>query len=100
MENLLTETLERVKNIETLLTSTKNVLNLDEVCTHTGLSKSHIYKLTCSGRVPHYKQAKHLYFDRAEVETWLKENRVKTQAETDKEATVFVMTGKKKGGKK
>jgi len=58
LELLLKQGLQ-LANIESLLTLTKSVLNLDEVCTLTGLSKSHIYKLTCWGKIPYYKQAKH-----------------------------------------
>ncbi|MDR3287079.1 MAG: helix-turn-helix domain-containing protein, partial [Prevotellaceae bacterium] len=35
--------------------SAKNVLTFDEVATLTGLSKSHLYKLTCKKVIPHYK---------------------------------------------
>jgi len=98
MENLQ-QIDERLKNIENLLSIQKSVLNLDEVCKLTGLSKSHIYKLTCWGKIPFYKQAKHLYFDRVEVENWLKENRFKTSDEISKEAATFV-TLNRKGGKK
>ena len=90
---------ERLTNIESLLTLSKTVLNLDEVCTFTGLSKSHLYKLTCWGKIPFYKQAKHLYFDRAEIETWLKENRFKSSDELEREASTYV-TLNRKGGQK
>jgi len=90
---------ERLKNIETLLNLSKAVLNLDEVCSLTGLSKSHIYKLTCWGKIPFYKQAKHLYFDRAEVESWLKTNKSKSIDELDKEAATYVTLNKKGGAK-
>jgi excisionase family DNA binding protein len=95
MENLQ-QINERLTNIESLLSIQKNVLNLDEVCKLTGLSKSHIYKLTCYSKVPFYKQAKHLYFDRAEIENWLKTNRFKGSDELDNEAATYV-TLKKKG---
>ena len=90
---------ERLKNIESLLNISKAVLNLDEVCSLTGLSKSHIYKLTCWGKIPFYKQAKHLYFDRAEVESWLKTNKCKSIDELDKEAATYVTLNKKGGAK-
>jgi len=89
---------ERLKSIEILLALTKAVLNLDEVCILTGLSKSHVYKRTMQGTIPHYKQAKHLFFDRVEVESWLKENRVKTVQEIEQEAATYV-TLNRKGGK-
>lgn len=81
---------ERLKNIESLLSIQKNVLNIDEVCTLTGLSKSHIYKLTCYQRIPFYKQSKHLFFDRAEIEKWLKINRFQSVEELDKEAATYI----------
>ena len=93
---------ERLKNIEKLLSIQKNVLNLDEVCSLTGLSKSHIYKLTCgvNGKsIPFYKQAKHLFFDRAEIENWLKEHRFKPSDELEKEAATYVTLNKEGGAK-
>ena len=90
---------ERLKNIENLLSLSKTVLNIDEVSKLTGLSKSTLYKLTCTGLIPHFKKAKHLYFDRIEVENWLKSNRIKTTDEINKEASTYV-TLNKKGGKK
>jgi excisionase family DNA binding protein len=88
---------ERLANIESLLTLSKTVLNLTEVCALTGLSKSHIYKLTCLGKIPFYKQAKHLYFDKSEIEAWLKANRYKPADELEKEATTYVTMNQKKG---
>ena len=96
---LLKEQGGRLENIESLLTISKTILNLDEVCSFTGLSKSHLYKLTMRGGIPHYKQAKHLFFDRVEVEKWLKTNRSKTSEEIEKEANTFV-TLNRKGGQK
>jgi len=99
MENIVLESLqkqdERLKNIENLLSIQKNVLNIDEVCTLTGLSKSHIYKLTCYQKIPFYKQSKHCFFDREEIESWLKENRYKPNDEIEKEASKYVTLNKK-----
>jgi len=103
MESIILDLLQKqgqqLANIETLLTISKTVLNLDEACTLTGLSKSHIYKLTCWGKIPYYKQAKHLYFDRAELETWLKTNRSKTSDELEKDASTYVTLNRKGGVK-
>lgn len=65
----------RLKSIEDSLSLSKSVLNIDEISKLTGLSKSTIYKFTCFGTIPHFKQAKHLFFDRFEIESWLKEKR-------------------------
>ncbi len=94
----MVELLERFNKLENLILSTqKSVLNIDEVCSFTGLSKSTIYKLTMSGGIPHYKQAKHLYFDRVEIIEWLKSNRGNNTAEAEEAAREIVSM---KGGAK
>ncbi len=81
---------ERLNNIENLLSLSKKVLNIDEVSKLTGLSKSTIYKFTHFGSIPFYKQAKHLYFDREEIENWLKANRGFNADEISKAASTYV----------
>ncbi|MBT4399343.1 MAG: helix-turn-helix domain-containing protein [Bacteroidetes bacterium] len=96
---LLKKQEKRLDEIEELLKLSKRVLNLEELCLLTGLSKSHIYKLTCYGKIPYYKQSKHLFFDRTEVEAWLKQHRYSSSDDIDKEASKYV-TLNQKGGRK
>lgn len=98
MDDKIIEELAAIKKYSLL--AAKTVLTLDDVVLLTGLSKSHLYKLTCSRAIPHYKQnGKNLYFTKSEVEAWMKQGRVKTQTEAEQEAVAYVVTGKK-GGKK
>ena len=46
---------KRIKSIEDSLYSTKEVLNMTEVCQFLGISKSLLYKLTCNQEIPHFK---------------------------------------------
>ena len=90
MENLQSID-DRLRNIETLLLSQKTVLNFDEVAAYTGLSKSYLYKLTCSGGIPCYKpNSKLLYFNKQEIDKWLLQNRKVTTRELDSQAATFV----------
>lgn len=90
MENLQSID-DRLRNIETLLLSQKSVLNFDEVAAYTGLSKSYLYKLTCSGGIPCYKpQGKHIYFNKPEIDQWLLQNRKATTNELESQAATFV----------
>jgi excisionase family DNA binding protein len=90
---------DRLRNIETLLQSQKAVLNFEEVAAYTGLSKSYLYKLTCSGGIPCYKpQGKHIYFNKQEIDQWLMQNRKATTKEIDNQAATFVTL--RKGGAK
>ncbi len=78
---------QRLSNIESLLVGTKTVLTFDEVATYTGLSKSYLYKLTSGNVIPHYKpNGKNVYFNKAEIDTWLLRNEVKTNDALEQEA--------------
>lgn len=87
MEEQIMAELAEIKQLTAL--AAKQVLNLDEVCRLTGLGKSHVYRLTSTKEIPHYKpNGKLLYFDRAEVEAWMKQNRVATREEITQKAVV------------
>ncbi len=73
----------------------KNVLTFAEACLFSGLSKSHMYRLTSTRQVPHFKPfGKMVYFERAELEKWLLQNRVVTISETETMAANYCKTGK------
>ncbi|MEG0109250.1 MAG: helix-turn-helix domain-containing protein [Lachnospiraceae bacterium] len=94
MEEKFLDQLSRVEKYSLL--AAKNVLCFDDVVLLTGLSKSHLYKLTCSRQIPHYKpNGKQIYFDRVELEAWMKQNRVATNQEIDQAATNYLVTGHK-----
>ena len=92
-----TTILMRLEAIERYsLLAAKNVLTIDDAAVLTGLSKSHLYKLTCSKQIPFYRpNGKLVYFDRQELEGWLKQNRVNTTAEAEQAALTYVMRNKK-----
>lgn len=73
---------------------TKNVLTFLEACELTGLSKSYMYRLTSTKQIPHYKpRLKLVYFERAELENWLLQNRVETVAESEAKAIAHCKNG-------
>lgn len=94
----ISKQLDRIEHYSML--AAKNVLILDDVVILTGLSKSHLYKLTCTHQIPHYKpNGKLIYFDRAEIESWMKQNRVATESEIEQKAVNYISTGTmQKGG--
>ncbi|WP_159022628.1 helix-turn-helix domain-containing protein [Formosa sp. L2A11] len=63
---------ERLDRLEQLLVSKKEVLTFDEACDYAGISRSYLYKLTASGKVPHSKpNGKLIFFSRQKFEAWL-----------------------------
>jgi excisionase family DNA binding protein len=67
-----------------LSTPQKEVINLKELATYTGLSKSTLWKKTMARTIPHFKVGKMLYFNVAEINKWLQTNRVETIEEIKK----------------
>lgn len=94
MEEMILSRLEAIERYSLL--AAKNVLSLDDAALLTNMSKSHLYKLTCSKQIPFYKPCgKQVYFDRAELEGWLKQNRVTPEYEAEQQAIAYVMSHKK-----
>ncbi len=62
------------------LLAAKNVFTVDEASFFTGLSKGTIHHLTYNRKIPCYKRGKYLYFDRAELEEWMKARQAETPA--------------------
>ena len=88
--------LSRIGVVYTLLAA-KNVLTLEDTSLLTGLSKSHLYKLTCNRQIPHYKpNGKQLYFDRTEIEAWMKQGKVNTIDESEQMEVVYLAKASRK----
>ncbi|KAA6325369.1 hypothetical protein EZS27_025412 [termite gut metagenome] len=85
----------RVYELEQQIFLTKNILSFEEASKFLNLSKSYLYKLTSGNLIPHYKpQGKMLYFEKEELEAWLRQNPVKTQMQITREAQQYVMSNK------
>ncbi|WP_312195082.1 helix-turn-helix domain-containing protein [Epilithonimonas vandammei] len=91
---------ERISEIEKNLFVQKNVLSFEEASKFLNLSKSYLYKLTSGGQIPHYKpQGKILYFDKEELENWLRQNPVRSKKEIEDMATSFIAFSNKRNRK-
>ena len=66
---------KRFKSIEETLYSTKEILNMKDVCQYLDISQSMLYKLTCNGEIPHFKpRGKTIFFEKKELIRWIKKN--------------------------
>jgi excisionase family DNA binding protein len=97
MEKEILNELQELKNL-TLL-GAKQALTMTDASLLTGLSKSHLYKLVCFKKIPHYKSqgGKLTYFNKDEVNSWMLQHRVKTADEVEQAAANYCLTGKKGG---
>ncbi|MEQ1638654.1 MAG: helix-turn-helix domain-containing protein [Methylococcales bacterium] len=88
MSTTLQDISKRLELLTAAVLTNKNALHIEEAALFTGLTVSYIYKLTSTQDIPHYKpRGKMLYFDRAELENWLLQRRIKTLDEINQIAT-------------
>ena len=79
-----------------IISTTKEVLTLEEVALYTGMSKAHIYRLTSSRAIPHYKPSGGcLFFKKDEIVKWLLRGRRATDEELEIEAQTYLTNNKK-----
>ena len=94
--------LDKLTAIESLLEATRpqpKPLTLEETAKFLDLSKSHLYRLVCYKKIPHYKpEGKRLYFDQAALVAWLKRNhsvtQVQREAQLEEKAASYLVSGK------
>ena len=78
----------------------KKVLTTQEAAIYLGWSMSYLYKKTALKEVPHYcPMGKTLYFDRLELEAWMKRNRVASNDEVLSKAQADIAL-RRKGGQR
>lgn len=65
-------------------------LNFIETTDYLSCSKSYLYKLTSTNKIPHSKRGKKLYFDKKVLDQWLLKNKVKTVSEIQEEADAYL----------
>lgn len=78
---------------------TKSVLTLKEAAIYLGCSRSHLYKLTSAGTIPHYKpEGKKIFLNREELEGWCMRNYCYVdQEEIEAKAATYVAQNPKGG---
>lgn len=87
----------RIQQLEKSLYQAKNILSFEEACAFLNLSKSYLYKLTSTCAIPHFKPSgKMVYFEREELEKWLRQNPVKTKDQIEMEASSYILKKRSK----
>lgn len=75
----------------------KEMLNVQELSDYIGMSTSSIYKLVYNNIIPFYKpNGKILYFDREEINTWLRQNKSQSISQLEQQALDYSLKNRKK----
>jgi len=87
-QNEITNRLESIESkLSSLADAATKPFDLAAAAEYLSISKSHLYQLTSKGLIGHFKPAgKRLYFDKADLDEYLRRNRVSPQWEIEQEA--------------
>lgn len=71
------------------LMGAKSMFTVDEAAEYTGLKRQTLYRLTNAKEIPHYKpNGRIVYFDRKELDNWLRRGKVETREESEANAAL------------
>lgn len=84
-EENLKKVFRRLRRLEKLIISSNDLtLSMKKAVRYTGLSKSHLYKLTSNKKLPHYKPlGKMVFFRKSELDIFLLANKISTKEELE-----------------
>jgi predicted DNA-binding transcriptional regulator AlpA len=90
--NIENEIFEIKDLLKQVLSTSKEIMNVQEVSIYTGIPVATIYAKMDT--IPRSKQGKRLFFLKKDIDLWLMANRRKTSAEIEMEASTYVMKRK------
>ena len=64
--------------------------NVNTISLTAGFSKGTIYNMTSAKQIPHFKKGRRNYFDKHEIDAWLREDRRKTNKQLHVEAEMEI----------
>lgn len=79
----------RIEQLESLYLCQKDIFNFDEAAAYLNMSKSTLYKMTSKKEIPHYKPNRFVFFERVELDRWIRDAAVKTEEQLSDEATKY-----------
>lgn len=94
IESLLLQVLEKDGKGE--VENMKKIMSITEVADYLNLSRSCIYSYVNDKKIPFNKRGGKLYFFREELDNWVKDGRIKTDAELEQEAKNHINALKEK----
>ena len=74
------------------LIGAKTVLDLEETCLFTGLSKGHLYRLTSGRQIPFFRKNRKLYFKKTDLENWMTETPCASLKDINSQAATYCST--------
>ena len=88
------------EDLKKLKSELPDILNIREAAAFLKLKITTLYEKTSQKVIPHFKKGNKLYFNKNELEQWIKTGKVKTKTETEGQAATYLLNGKQKTNRK
>ena len=82
---------QRIEALENVFLCQKDIFNLDEAATYLSMSKCTLYKLTSKKEIPHYKPNRFIFFERSELDKWIRSAAVKTEDQLNDQVNAYTI---------
>ena len=76
-----------------------DILNIGEAAAFLKLKITTLYEKTSRKIIPHFKKGNKLYFNKEELEAWIKTGKVSTRQELESKAAGFLLEKKRYGNR-
>lgn len=83
---------DRIGALENIFLCQKEIFNFDEAAAYLSMSKSTLYKLTSRKEIPHYKPNRFVFFEKSELDKWIRASVVKTDGQLNDQANTYTTT--------
>ena len=81
---------DRIGALENVFLCQKEILNFDEAAEYLNMSKSTLYKLTSKKEIPHYKPNRFVFFERSELDKWIRTAAIKTEEQLNDQVNSYI----------
>ena len=82
------------ENLKQTNQSLSDILNIEEAAAYLKLKITTLYEKTSKKIIPHFKRGNKLYFNKNDLEEWIKKGKVTTQTEIEGQAATYLLSGK------
>ena len=86
------QTEDRIDALEGVFLCQKEIFNFDEAAAYLSMSKSTLYKLTSKKEIPHYKPNRFVFFEKAELDKWIRAAAVRTEEQLCDQVNAYTMS--------
>jgi excisionase family DNA binding protein len=89
--DLLNNIIDELKEIRQILyLCQSDILTIKDASIYTGYSVQRLRKAVSNFELPHYRHGNKIVFDKSELQAWLKQTRISSYKEIDKEADEYI----------